>query len=307
MADKNYPTIEAALGKWHDILITLGVDQKFLTGRHTSCPLCGGIDRFRFDNKDGSGSFYCSQCGPGFGMQFLMRLYGWRFSNAAKEVDKIVGRMKIGSFASQKTEQEKIAAIKKVLKECRRVVHGDPVWTYLNRRTGIQEIPSDIRYHPRLYHSEGERHPAMVSILRDQYGRGSTLHRTYLTFSGEKANVQIVKKFMAGLCLNGSAVRLSLVSDEIGIAEGIETSIAASLQFNIPVWAATNSVLLERWEVPEGVKRIVIFGDNDRNFTGQSASYNLARRLTLKGYDVEVKVYPEMDKDFADACFERVS
>lgn len=34
---------------------------------HQPCPLCGGKDRFRCDDKDGSGSYICSQCGAGNG------------------------------------------------------------------------------------------------------------------------------------------------------------------------------------------------------------------------------------------------
>ena len=30
---------------------------------HTPCPVCGGKDRFRFDNLNGTGSFICSQGG----------------------------------------------------------------------------------------------------------------------------------------------------------------------------------------------------------------------------------------------------
>jgi len=64
-------TIEAAVGHCTES-DTLGVDPVFLDGKHHPCILCGGKDRFRFDNKDGSGSYFCSQCGAGTGMQLLM-------------------------------------------------------------------------------------------------------------------------------------------------------------------------------------------------------------------------------------------
>ena len=83
-------TADMARGKWRGILLTLGVDKSFLTGKHGPCPFCAGDDRFRFDNKDGDGTFICSQCGAGNGFSFLHRLKGWDFKQAAFEVDACV-------------------------------------------------------------------------------------------------------------------------------------------------------------------------------------------------------------------------
>jgi putative DNA primase/helicase len=141
----------------------------------------------------------------------------------------------------------------------------------------------------------------MVSILRGHDGTGVTLHRTYLTADGHKANVTPAKKFMAGLRLNGGAVRLSRVADWIGVAEGIETALAASMRFGVPVWAATNAVLLEQFRPPEGVKTVWIMGDSDSSYTGQAAAYNLARRLVRDGYGVELHFPANLDTDWCDA------
>lgn len=35
--------------------------------QHQACPLCGGKDRFRCDDQDGTGSYICGQCGAGNG------------------------------------------------------------------------------------------------------------------------------------------------------------------------------------------------------------------------------------------------
>ena len=35
--------------------------------RHQPCPICGGSDRFRCDDKNGTGSWICNQCGAGTG------------------------------------------------------------------------------------------------------------------------------------------------------------------------------------------------------------------------------------------------
>lgn len=48
---------------WYAILPSLGIDVPHSPRRHGPCPICGGKDRFRFDNRNGSGSWYCNQGG----------------------------------------------------------------------------------------------------------------------------------------------------------------------------------------------------------------------------------------------------
>src|SRR5947199_194195 len=46
---------ETARGRWHGILPQLGISANLLRNRHGPCPMCGGKDRFRFDDWDGKG------------------------------------------------------------------------------------------------------------------------------------------------------------------------------------------------------------------------------------------------------------
>jgi len=50
----------SAKGKWASILADSGIDPVTLQNRHGFCPGCGGIDRFRFDDKNGDGTFFCN-------------------------------------------------------------------------------------------------------------------------------------------------------------------------------------------------------------------------------------------------------
>jgi putative DNA primase/helicase len=69
----------------------------------------------------------------------------------------------------------------------------------------------------------------------------------------------------------------------MGIAEGIETAMAASiLNKTMPVWAAVNGTMLAKWTPPAETKTIFIFADNDENFTGQAKAYQLANRLSVQ-------------------------
>ncbi len=68
------PLKDRALGRWRGILPALGVPAKALSNRHGPCPMCGGKDRFRFDDKGGRGTWICSQCGAGDGIELVKRI-----------------------------------------------------------------------------------------------------------------------------------------------------------------------------------------------------------------------------------------
>jgi putative DNA primase/helicase len=88
---KNLPEIrDQARDRWPGILRELGVDERFLRNKHGPCPFCGGKDRYRFDDRDGKGTFFCNQCGPGDGMEFVMRYRKISFKEAAELVRGIL-------------------------------------------------------------------------------------------------------------------------------------------------------------------------------------------------------------------------
>ena len=104
---------------------------------------------------------------------------------------------------------------------------------------------------------------------------------------------------MSGKPVSGASIRLFPIAEGIGIAEGIETALAASVLFCKPVWSCISAGGVESFEPPAGVLSVTVFADNDENFTGQAAAYALARRLSLRGLQVAVKV-PPMVGDWCD-------
>lgn len=50
--DKHYIKNHAR-GRWPQILHHFWIDASHLKNKHGSCPVCGGKDRFRFDDKNG--------------------------------------------------------------------------------------------------------------------------------------------------------------------------------------------------------------------------------------------------------------
>jgi len=291
-------TIEQAQGKWRGILAHYGLTERQLSGKHTNCPMCGGTDRFRLDDKNGTGSYICNGCGAGYGMDLLQGITGMEFKHAAKAVDQIVGTVKAEPAKKEKSIEEIRADIKRIMAGTNR---GDAMG-YLASR-GITSKP-DLRFHSGLeYFQDGKltgRHPAMIGMVLDAAGKGVAIHRTYLK-KGGKADVETPRKMSAALApLAGCAIRLYPVTGEImGVAEGIETACSAHDKFGIPVWSCINTTLLEQFTPPEGIKSVVIFGDHDANFAGQRSAFALAHRLVLKGINVDVQI-PELPGDWND-------
>ncbi|MEQ9010077.1 toprim domain-containing protein [Algiphilus sp.] len=88
---------ERATGKWHGILRSLGVPVEALRNRHGPCPGCGGVDRFRFDDRDGRGTFVCGGGGDrlaGDGFTLLQHVFGLRFPEAVDAVARDLGLAK---------------------------------------------------------------------------------------------------------------------------------------------------------------------------------------------------------------------
>lgn len=291
--------------RWPSLLGIMGVDSRHLSGQHGPCPLCNaGKDRFRFDNKDGLGTYFCNACGAGDGIDFLMKFKGWSFAECAQELEKIVGKAEV-SKPRQKIDNDKLRqAMNNLWQGGTRLIVTDPVAAYLSSRSiNLKEFPAALRYHQRCsYHHDGNRythHPAMIAKVTGPSGKPTTIHRTYLDSFGRKAQLPSVRRVMPGKIEKGAAIRLGEPAEVMGIAEGIETALSASLIWGMPVWAGLNAGMVMQWQPPAEAKEIHIFGDNDANFAGQSSAYALAHRLSHEGLDARVQL-PDEPGDWND-------
>lgn len=289
---------EKTTGKWTNILLCLGIESNYLTGKHTACPVCGGKDRFRFDNKKNTGTYYCSHCGAGDGFTLLQKIFNCNFNEVCQKIMPIVGSLSINDKAPSEKDNKKLnAEAVSFWKGAAKVVSNDPVSKYLTNRLGEIDIPPSLRC------GMTSGNPLMAAIVQDEKGAPVSCHRTFLTRDGKKADLPNPKRLMAGSISshNGVCIRLSPVSKVLGIAEGIETALAASKIHNIPSWSAINATLLEKWTPPEGVEEVVIFADNDANGRGQKAAFTLHCKLYDMGIKVSVKIPDQIDTDWADA------
>jgi putative DNA primase/helicase len=144
--DKGLTLRDAASGRWRSILTVLGMPERALSGKHGPCPMCGGRDRFRFDDKEGRGTYFCSGCGAGDGVQLAMGITGMGFADVAREIERIVGTAPKSSPKPERTTADKVAALRRVFKESVPIERGDQACSYLaGRGLALYDLPLSIR------------------------------------------------------------------------------------------------------------------------------------------------------------------
>ncbi len=317
--------IEKCAGRWREVLTAIGVPAQALTGKLVACPCCGGKDRFRFDDKGGSGSWFCNQCPrrSGYGIHLPQQVFGWSYAETCEAIeDVLVGA---GHDAPQLPHAEPaemsnafdISAILRALDAGKAIWEGssridaeNATGRYLASRGLNISDALWLRHGDRVLYldEDGEfcgRFPAMLAVVRVPKGI-CALHRTFLSPTGDKADVPAPRKILGSLP-DGAAVQLAAHVDELGIAEGIETALSATALFNVPCWAAINSNGLAKWSPPEGVKSVVIFGDNDAKFGGHQAAFALAHRLACRGLAVRVEIPSSVGDDWNDVLMKGAS
>ena len=183
---------------------------------------------------------------------------------------------------------------------------GDPVTLYLKRRGlgGVWPLPTVLRYHRGLPYWEGSEKvgefPAMVAPIVAPDGRTVALHRTYLARNGRKADVPTVKKLTgAAGPMTGASVPLHKPTRGcIGVAEGIESALAAWCASTVGTVATYCAGNLAAWVWPQNVQRLVIFADNDK--AGREAAGTLHARALAAGLRVEVMTPTDPGTDWCD-------
>jgi len=151
--------------------------------------------------------------------------------------------------------------------------------------------PNDVRFCPDAVYRDKSgvisRHPAMIAVVRDLVGRPITLHKTFLSENGRKADVEIQKRLMPvpkGRTISGGAIRLGLPQGEIlCVAEGIETALSVQSATGLPCWSTICAQGMKTLEIPESVKTVLVFADKDASGVGEEAAKELCNRLRSKG------------------------
>ena len=307
----------AAQGQWHFILTSVGIPASSLTNKHQPCPMCGGNDRYRFDDKNGTGSYFCNGCGAGNGFQFVQRFLNLgSFPQAVKIVAQLLGMGDTANpmptppkreFTPPPPPKDNLAQIKKIWRKGTHI-HNTLGESYLRKR-GISRIPetSELRYCSQLsywhkddngeFHNFGE-YGALIGLMRNENGEVVGLQRIYLQ-DDQKARITDYKTKKIADCkkmmtrfpraASGAAVQIMPIDEKgfLCVAEGIETALAAHELFGgVSVWATVNAGNMARLHLPQGLKRLLIVADNDP--TGRHAAHDLAVRAIKQGIKTQI-------------------
>lgn len=297
------PLADRMKGRWRDALRALGVEERFLVNRNGPCPMCGGTDRYRFDDKDGRGTWFCSQCGgpgknggAGNGIDLFMRITDSDFHDTACRLEAIYPDLREEGPKRERSEDDLKRAMNALWRSGRRLTGEDLASRYLLSRVGAWPYTPELRFAEKVTYTpkeDGARqsvHPAMLARVTAADGTPANVHRTYLAPKGGKAQVRDPKRVMPGPLPPGCAIRLAAPTDVLVVAEGIETALACTALWDLPSWSLISAGNMEKWSPPEGVKRVVIGGDGDESFTGQAAAYALAKRLVRDGFEVDPRI-----------------
>ncbi|WQI89588.1 primase-like DNA-binding domain-containing protein [Citrobacter freundii] len=261
--------VKQACGHWPRILPALGVT--VIKNRHQACPVCGGSDRFRFDDKEGRGTWFCNQCGAGDGLKLVEKVFGVSASEAAGKVNAVTGNLppvspEVTAAADAETEADRKAAAALAVKltEKARPATGN---AYLTRKG----FPGRECLTLTTLHKTGGV----------TYRAGDVVVPLY-DDSGALVNVQLINADGLKRTLKGGQVKGAChildgkkeAGKRLWIAEGYATALTVHHLTGETVMVALSSVnllslaSLARHKFP--ACRIVLAADRDLNGDGQT-------------------------------------
>ncbi len=277
---RSFSTVKAAAkGRWKDeILPHFGVDQCFLSGKHCPCPICGGKDRFRLDDKDGHGTYICGQCGAGDGFTLIAQ----RNLIPPAEVLKRVGVFLTGDLQLPLAKRRALES-----------TATPPQDTAAQHARAIM-AKSRKRTHPYL---EGKMLSNFVDVNLKDYvissnkqtiKAGALLVPFHDLVTGELVTLQYINADKSRWFIGGSkltnavhAVRGSGSLDYVGVVEGYADALTVSMVTGADVIMAGNASAIATKamgiQALYPTKRLVIFSDNDEAGMRESKK---ARELT---------------------------
>ncbi|WP_439841674.1 primase-helicase zinc-binding domain-containing protein [Aeromonas taiwanensis] len=267
--------IAAAGGHWPELLTAVGIDIPSL-GKHGPCPICGGKDRFRLDDKGGRGTFICGQCGSGDGLDLVVKVTGMANKEAAALIAPLVGvsangvdpaeRERIHQQQQAKAEQERQQAEQRRRKAtCRAAA--------IVRDCEQGQAPYLVR--KRLRWPSGAINRTLIREGGENFPAAS-LVVPLTNEAGDLVNVQLIrddgtKRYLAGGQKAGAFHHIE-GGELVAVVEGYATGLSVHLTTEASVYCAMDCgnllavAAIARRRHPEA--RILLCGDNDEATEG---------------------------------------
>lgn len=264
--------IAVAGGHWPELLASLGIDIPN-RGKHGPCPLCGGHDRFRLDDKEGRGTWICNQCGAGDGLDLVTKITGKKPKEAAMLIAPLVGMSAGGLSPIERSyihqQQQETARAHDIKEKQNRLKAAQ-------RATKIIQT-SEQKVSPYLARKGLGEYQSIVTSTQIREGgqnfQKGSLIIPLINEMGDLVNIQLIshdgsKRYLAGgqkagtfHKFNGGAL--------VAITEGYATGLSVHLATQASVYCAMDCGNLQT--VAEITRRyhpeahILICGDNDED------------------------------------------
>lgn len=171
-----------------------------------------------------------------------------------------------------------------------RQVLGTPAETYLARHRRIEGPYRDMRFHPRT--PLGPKpvtifRPALLVAVRSDEGLVA-LQRIFLDpgTGGKALDVGKPKKMLG--TLGTGAARFGIEAGEtLGLAEGTEDALSATQLTGVPTWATMGTDRFGVVVIPDKVRRVIVFAQNDHG--GSIAVERAQQFYRLEGREILVR------------------
>lgn len=244
--------------------------------QHQSCPMCGGEDRFRCDDKRGEGTWICSQCGAGNGFMLVKDFTGLDVYETNKLIAGAIGLDATSTvtdeqraqWQSQQIEREAVEKAEKRQARIDAAAKAQSIWT--NAKPANNDHPYLLR--KKVSAIGLKLDTADHLIIPMHYYNAETKQITLV-------NVQTIapdseKKFVYGGLVSGAYFVIGsesmLNGGVILICEGYATgaTVFDAMSYSLPVVVAFNANNLIpvaksiRAQYPD--HRIIIIADDDR-------------------------------------------
>jgi hypothetical protein len=174
-------------------------------------------------------------------------------------------------------------------------------WRYLRARGIVIEPPASLRATTILHLG---RYPfaALVAAVQAPDRRIVAVQTTLINARGErKAPVAMPRRTVGAL--GAGAVRLAAATDALGLAEGTEKALAAMQLFDVPCWASLGAGRMHRVAIPQGVRELHLFLDNDeagRAAAERTAYANRTRKVVLHFPPADCKDWDDVTRTRAN-------
>lgn len=277
-----------AADRWHDIFGACGLDVRS-DKRHSPCPICGGKDRFRCDNKQGRGTWICNHCGAGDGLK-LVELQMRDFKAAVDFVASFLGMQSDSKITKQDIKLQQLRSKQRRAEQAKTEL-AEKTALQLSAADGAKLIvehaqPADYFDNAYFDKKRIDTHNALtmmqgfeIPTKQGQRQIFGSIVIPVINYKRQLINCQLItesgfKMFLLGGQIIGGFAVMGCIdkASEIAIGEGFatmasvreETSLCSVVAFNAGnLYSACEAV---NYINPTAKK--IVFADNDHHLIG---------------------------------------